>query len=672
MYHRALCVSITLVLLALHGFTQGNPAEVGMLTNKVEDLLSSAKGDVIESGPRTDLTDHNDQEVREAPGVVYVLTADDIKNANCRDLEEALMLIPGFSTGRDVDDVIGFGIRGQWAHEGKCLYQLNGMPLNESSYGIFAMGARFPLENISRIEVINGPGSVIHGGFAAMGTVNIVTKDLRDDEGLTFSASSSISNGTPLMQRGHLYGTHRLGGGTELSYSGNLTMGPRFVTTETDLTGTLTSYPDSTRAQAMNGFFSIRRKNFRGQVYASDYNLQVSDMPYDLVMRTVIASGEQRASLSKNTRLDVSIFHRLQLPWFYGNGASYELNQTNTVDQRTEAKAVLTAKPEEWLNLTLGTDCWFDRFHLYTTHEGNVFNVNDKDRLAIWDAAVFGELRAKSKYGSLIGGGRAEYHSITGTAAAPRFGYIAVFGKMHLKLLYSAAYKVPTMQNINVGPVDGIRREHVWTREAEVGYRFSKSTEVMLVAYHTLITDPIVYAYLGDSGLQDSYINRVSSATQGFEGTFRHSGRKAGVQLGLSCYQVDRAETDLPETMLPDSLGSAFQALPCTKATLIGYVRPSDRDRISMNAIWSGQTYSYQTADAESGQVVLRAYPASLRAGLSAERTFRRIEGLSIAIGCNNLLDERTWVHSPYNNGLVPLPMNGREFTFRIDYRFGL
>ncbi len=672
MLHRARYAYLLPFLLPSGLNAQNDSAAAGMLTSKLDQLLAGSTGEVVESGPRTDLADHTDQEVREAPGVMYVLTAEDIKNANCRDLEEALMLIPSFSTGRDVDDVVGFGIRGQWAHEGKCLYLLNGMPLNESSYGIFAMGMRFPLENISRIEVINGPGSVMYGGFAAMGVVNIVTKDLRDEEGLTFSSSTGITAGQATAQRAHLHGTDRIGSGTEFSYSANLTMGPRFARKVDDAQGFPVSYADSTRAQATNGFFSIRRKNFRGQFYASDYALQVSDMPYDLLMRTFMASGEERVSLGKNARMDFGVLHRMQLPWFYANGASAELGWSNTIDQRTQANAILSAKPLDWLSLTLGSQVWLDRFRLNVKHEGNVFNVNGRDKLAIWDAALLGELRAKTRIGSFLAGGRGEQHSISGTAAAPRFGYTATFHALHLKLLYSAAYKVPTMQNINVGPEQGIRREYVWTREAEVGYRFSGHTQMTLAVFHTLITDPIVYVYQGDTGLQDSYLNRVASATQGLEATLRHSGKKAGMQVAFSCYSVDRSATDLPETQLPDSIGSAFQALPRLKATFIGYLRPGDHDRIGLNGVWCGKSYSYQPAGPDGEELALRAYPAALRAGITLEHGFRRIEGLSAAIGCINLLDERSWVQSPYANGLSALPMNGREFTFRIDYRFAL
>ena len=421
----------------------------------------------------------------------------------------------------------------------------------------------------------------------------------------------------------------------------------------------------------MNGFFRIRRKNFLGQFFASDHNMQVSDMPYDLLMRTVMASGEQRLNIGRRSRLDLGLMHRLQLPWFYGNGASAELNATNTLDQRTQTTATFTTKPVDWLTVSLGSQCWLDRFMMYVSGSNNVFAVNGRPRLSIWDAALFGELRARTAFGSFVAGARGELHSYAGTAAAPRFGYIGAFKTFHIKLLYSAAYKVPTMQNINVGPADGgIRRERVWTREAEVGYRFAKKAEIAVVAFHTLIKDPIVYVYQGDTGVQDSYLNRPASATSGFEGHFRFWGRKAGIRLGFSSYAVDRSATDLQETMLPDSLGQSFQALPRLKATLIAHWRPTERDRIGLSAVWCGSSESY--AAGADGAPEVRHYAPWLRAGITVERAFRRIEGLSAAVGCLNLFDQRAWIQSPYNNLLPALPMNGREFTFRLEYRFAL
>jgi outer membrane cobalamin receptor len=645
-----------------------------MLRSGVQDLLTVSSGPVAESGFRTEITDFTSQDVREAAGIVYVITAADIAHAGCRNLEDALMLVPSFAQGRDVDDMIGFAIRGQWSHEGKCQYLLNGMPLNEASYGTFAMGMRFPLENISRIEVIDGPGSVMYGGFAAVGVVNIVTKDIKDEEGVAFVSSVGLSQGSATQKRTHLYGINRIGSGTEIDYSMSLTMGNRFGGKEQLSDGRMLNFRDSTRAQSLNAYFSLRRKNFRGQFYASDYNLQVSDQPYDIVMRTLIASADQRFRVGRKSRLDLTVMHRIQLPWFYGNGASSELNLTNTVDQRTAFNAVLTSKPLKWLSLTSGLQSYADQFKLYVTREGNVFNVNGKDHLLGFDAAFFSEARIRSKYGSLITGVRWEHHSLSGNAGAPRFGYTGVFGPFHAKLLYSAAYKVPAMQNLNTGPVEGtVEREVVWTAEGEVGYRFSAQTHFTLCAFSTIIEKPIVYVYLGTgAGVQDSYLNRASSATEGLEFSLRHSAKNWGLSASASAYRVNRAHTDLPETQLPDSLGDAFLGVPQLKATLIGHLEMGRNNRFGCSAVWLSSSHAYQYADEAQETLTLVRYPAFLKAGLFVEHSFPRIQGFSASVGCNNLLDQRSWVQSTYNNGITSLPNTAREFVFRLEYRFTL
>lgn len=47
-----------------------------------------------------------------------------------------------------------------------------------------------PVENISRIEVIRGPGSAIYGADAFAGTINIITKNSTEIDGLEIGASA--------------------------------------------------------------------------------------------------------------------------------------------------------------------------------------------------------------------------------------------------------------------------------------------------------------------------------------------------------------------------------------------------------------------------------------------------------------------------------------------------
>ena len=56
---------------------------------------------------------------RQSPGIITYITAEDIRNLGARDLMEVLRHVPGFEFGTDVEGIIGLGVRGNWAHEGK-------------------------------------------------------------------------------------------------------------------------------------------------------------------------------------------------------------------------------------------------------------------------------------------------------------------------------------------------------------------------------------------------------------------------------------------------------------------------------------------------------------------------------------------------------------------------
>lgn len=77
-----------------------------LLVSGLHDVLGS-DGAAPTSTLSTNITDRQARQLREAPGIVTVLLADEIAAAGARDLQEALMLLPGVTLGRDVDDAIG-------------------------------------------------------------------------------------------------------------------------------------------------------------------------------------------------------------------------------------------------------------------------------------------------------------------------------------------------------------------------------------------------------------------------------------------------------------------------------------------------------------------------------------------------------------------------------------
>src|SRR5947209_7894913 len=86
--------------------------------------------------------------LREAPGVVTVVSREEIQSSGARDLIDVLSLVPGFWFGVDVEGVVDVGLRGVWAHEGKTLLLVDGVEMNELLYSNNELFNHYPLGNI--------------------------------------------------------------------------------------------------------------------------------------------------------------------------------------------------------------------------------------------------------------------------------------------------------------------------------------------------------------------------------------------------------------------------------------------------------------------------------------------------------------------------------------------
>ena len=124
---------------------------------------------------------------RESPSIVSLITDEEIKKSGARDLIDVLRLVPGMDFGVDVEGVVGVGIRGNWAHEGKVLVLLDGQEMNEVLFACNMFGNHYPVDQIKKVEIIRGPGSAIYGGFAEYGVINIITKQADDINGVSVS-----------------------------------------------------------------------------------------------------------------------------------------------------------------------------------------------------------------------------------------------------------------------------------------------------------------------------------------------------------------------------------------------------------------------------------------------------------------------------------------------------
>ncbi len=118
-----------------------------------------------------------DREVQ--PVSITVIDREQIRTSGARTVNELLALhVPGYFLVEDQDDVIA-AFRGFAPdNNSKVLLLLDGRPLNTEWFAgpPDAILNGLDLGFIDRIEIIRGPGSVMHGPGALLGVINIVTR----------------------------------------------------------------------------------------------------------------------------------------------------------------------------------------------------------------------------------------------------------------------------------------------------------------------------------------------------------------------------------------------------------------------------------------------------------------------------------------------------------------
>lgn len=136
-----------------------------------------------------------------APAVASVITARDIQNMGATTLDEALAMIPGMHVSvsplKDLNSL--YSIRGIGSgFNPQVLLTINGIPVRDVYSGARLNTFRLPVANISRIEVIRGPGSAVHGADAFSGVINVITKSADEINGLQAGARAGSFNSKEL------------------------------------------------------------------------------------------------------------------------------------------------------------------------------------------------------------------------------------------------------------------------------------------------------------------------------------------------------------------------------------------------------------------------------------------------------------------------------------------
>ncbi|RMF14464.1 MAG: TonB-dependent receptor [Candidatus Dadabacteria bacterium] len=138
--------------------------------------------------------------ISEAPAVIEVITADQIRAWGSSDLYEVLSHIAGIENIEDHWGRTLTNIRGSHAalFNNKILLLVDRYPVYEVG-NMSSMLEEIPVSAIDRVEVIRGPAGVLYGTNAYAGVVHVITEDPKETSG-----SLSIGGGRMLSPEGAL------------------------------------------------------------------------------------------------------------------------------------------------------------------------------------------------------------------------------------------------------------------------------------------------------------------------------------------------------------------------------------------------------------------------------------------------------------------------------------
>ncbi|MFN5629000.1 MAG: TonB-dependent receptor plug domain-containing protein, partial [Bacteroidota bacterium] len=318
-------------LITLRGFSQSldDSTNYQYIAPSLEELLSIEKQKNLDT--KVSISSLVDIDKNEAPGIVTIITSKEIELMGARDLIDVLNTVPGFNLASDVQNGVAFGIRGNWSQEGKMLYMIDGIPMNELAYGSYIVGNRFPINIIDKIEINRGAGSSLYGGLAGLGVVNIITKKGDKINGHKLFVNSGVSN-SALSRSGinYTYGGELLNG-TEICFSALVNSGNRSNLKETFPDSTDVSFRDSSKVMNQNIYFSIKKNNFQIKHYYEDYNFQSTFEPIYSSAKTLIEELSYNVKINKLS-LSPIFRYKWQIPWNseYGNAQLYNPNNIET------------------------------------------------------------------------------------------------------------------------------------------------------------------------------------------------------------------------------------------------------------------------------------------------------------------------------------------------------
>lgn len=651
----ALCLAgLAAAQVASQGPPSGGGSDLGSLD--LESLLSTK---VITASKFS-------ENMADAPGVISVISQDELRRFGGTTLQEVLERVAGLSIASAYfTDRSLIAARGDQTkiNGGHILFLINGRPTREVLEGglITDLLEAFPVNALEKIEVIKGPGSVLYGSNAFSAVVNLITKKA-EGNGLTVSGFGGEkgmqgNSGQVMVKRGgfSLFGAaqfHQMPNwNTNYLLPSSLIGDP--LAPPVSLIQT-TKIEDS----GEGGYLGMNYKNLafmssfteshdpsfvRGSIASNRWRRGFADLGYTL-------KATNQWDMSFNATYTRNSFDNYGYPNIGRDSQELVLEWTNSIAF------------SNWDRLTLGT--LFNHIEGQETYFGLGFpiQISDGSRpggafYGQWDHQLVDSVK-------LVGGFQVNKIAGTGVNVVPRAGVVwNPTPHVGVKALYSGAFRAPSINETMLNHpglqgTPGLKPEKVGTLDLSVSYQANRF-QGALTYFHSRQTDSII---IDTRPARWVYLNLGEATFQGFELEGKYYLRKSFFLTGSLSYQANQ-----------DGNGNTnITPVPNFGAKGGLSYRREDGLTLSLFDNYQGALRGFTDATVNPSPTAYHMLSSHVRYDLSRYLGSKKNGGIALFAHAENLANYQVWLPDWGNNSGDTMPVNrGRTVSFGVEFSLG-
>lgn len=651
-------MQIFISVLFLSLLLAAGQARAGAVFTEEAEFYSLEKASLEEIlNIRTTVATRSSIALRETPGLVTVITREEIQASGARDLVDVLSMVPDFEFGMDVQGNLGLGVRGVWANEGKVLLIWDGQVYNETLYSTIQFD-RFPIDQVQEIEIIKGPGSVVYGGFAETAVIRVMTRSAKNLNGSAAYAAYALGDGNR-RYAGYSFG--KAAEKTEISAKVFWGEGARSGRRYTDFAG---------ESYSMKGNSDLRPKNINLRASYKDASARLILDSFSLRERdnftTLISTGDTEvrfpalfAELKRSVQLPGGIRLEPKLNYMRSR-AWYEDDEHFPYDKRLGRFTLgLTAfyRHSDRSDFLAGGEYFHDDADIgaLTGDASASYSGARRDSVHYDNHALFAQGTLDIDFAKLTAGARYDRHSHYGASLVPRVALTKLLSDFNFKAIYSQAFRAPSIENIRLNPE--IDPEKSSSAELEAGYKASENLFISASAFQTSITHPVIFTVVNNA---ETYENYDRTGTRGLGAGLKYKDKGLRADLG---YLYQEAHCNRVDVYAVAGRGSYMLAFPRHKLTLNSSVPLSGGLSLNPSAVYVSRRYGY-------GGGGPRVYGERAVANLNLQLKDRPLERLTLNLGVRDIFNSNYAYIQPYDGGHAPLPSASRELFIKAAYEF--